>query len=107
MTSDPRFAGWTEMAAHFGIAPQAVQHWAQRRDDFPAPLARLSMGPVYDLNAVIAWKRDHPPRKRGRPVGRVTACEHTDRRHKSLGLCDPCYWQLRVQRDRARKASTR
>lgn len=69
-------AGIAEIAEALGVARTTVStSWADRRDrtGFPEPLTVLSMGPVYDLNAVRAWYErwvsEPQPKKRGSRAG--------------------------------------
>lgn len=54
-TPDLELAGITELADAFGVNRTTVYGW-RRRPGFPAPLADLRAGPVFDLAAVRAWK---------------------------------------------------
>lgn len=56
----------TEIANYFGISRQLANRWAQR-DDFPAPVAHLSVGRVWELEDVIAWARTWEPAARRLP----------------------------------------
>jgi hypothetical protein len=51
------YAGVAEIAAHFMAGRSTVAGWVKNAADngMPAPLAILAAGPVYDLDAVIAW----------------------------------------------------
>jgi predicted DNA-binding transcriptional regulator AlpA len=49
-----RLAGIKEIAAYYDISPQLAYKWS-RRQDFPAPLARLAQGSVWDLAHVEQW----------------------------------------------------
>lgn len=48
-------AGATELGRVLGIRPNTVNAWRQRDNGFPAPLATLKCGAVWDVSAVIAW----------------------------------------------------
>lgn len=63
--------GAAEMAAAFKVSKAAVHAWIEY-EDFPAPVARLAMGRVYDADAVRRWKAGRP--KVGAPAhnGRQT-----------------------------------
>lgn len=56
--------GLAEVAALFGVSPQAVANWRRRRADFPRPYAELRMGPVWlgQRDELTAWaaRRDDP-----------------------------------------------
>lgn len=47
--------GLAEIAKLAGVSPQAVSNWQKRKDDFPAPLAQLASGAVWDGAVVRAW----------------------------------------------------
>ena len=53
----PNLAGVAEISARFGVPRTTVSMWDARRDTsgFPPPVVRLAAGPVYDLDAVVAW----------------------------------------------------
>jgi predicted DNA-binding transcriptional regulator AlpA len=63
--------GVAEIAVALGVSRQRAGVLAQR-EDFPAPVATLAMGTVWDTAAVTAWaavwtrRRDAAPRG-GRP----------------------------------------
>jgi prophage regulatory protein len=69
--------GAAEIGAMLGVSRQRAGVLAQR-PDFPAPLATLAMGTVWDTAAVTAWaaawtrRRDAAPRG-GRPRKDVAA----------------------------------
>lgn len=52
-------AGVAEISQFFNVPRTTVSMWDARRETsgFPQPVERLSMGPVYDMKAVIAWHR--------------------------------------------------
>lgn len=54
----PVLAGITEIAEHFDVRGNVVGNWASRYDDFPAPVADLTMGRVWDLNDIVQWYND-------------------------------------------------
>lgn len=58
--------GITEIAMRLSVVPGTVRMWRTRHADFPAPMAELAMGPVWDWGAVLAWSRRLRPR--GRPA---------------------------------------
>jgi hypothetical protein len=49
------YAGIAEIAIAVEVSRSVVISWVARRKDFPAPLVRLRMGPVWDLNEVLPW----------------------------------------------------
>ncbi|MGH9177544.1 MAG: DNA-binding protein [Acidimicrobiales bacterium] len=50
--------GATEIAQRLGVArPQVVYSWRRRPLDFPAPVAKLSIGLVWAWPDVEAWAR--------------------------------------------------
>lgn len=56
-------AGVAEIADRLGVPRTTVSMWDYRRrtSGMPEPVVRLQMGPVYDLDAVLAWHsaREH------------------------------------------------
>ncbi|MER7166732.1 hypothetical protein ABT336_11805 [Micromonospora sp. NPDC000207] len=44
-----------DLAAALGVRNSAINNWANRYPDFPAPLRVLSTGPVWSLQQVRAW----------------------------------------------------
>ncbi|RCG19028.1 hypothetical protein DQ384_38510 [Sphaerisporangium album] len=72
----PELVGYTEIAALLGhmkgkpLSRQRARELAEEHDDFPAPVARLSMGPVFTLASVLEFGRNWEART-GRPrIGR-------------------------------------
>lgn len=63
--TEPELGGVAEIAAEFGVPRTTVSMWDFRRETsgFPAPVAILAMGPVYDMAAVRAWHAAKPTRK--------------------------------------------
>jgi hypothetical protein len=51
--------GLAEIAAAYRISKTAAAKW-QHHADFPKPLARLAMGPVWDADEVRRWKAGRP-----------------------------------------------
>ena len=66
----PRLAGLAEAADVLGVSKRSAGQYA-KRSDFPAPLARLASGPVWDAVAIEAWGAEHGPFRRGRPAKRT------------------------------------
>lgn len=60
MAGDADLMGTAEIAALLGISRQRVLKLAQR-EDFPAPLAVLSMGKVWRGSKVRQWVHEHRP----------------------------------------------
>lgn len=55
----PVLVGVAEIAVDQDVARQTVSMWAARRhsNGFPEPIITLSMGPVYNLSEVRAWRK--------------------------------------------------
>lgn len=47
--------GLTEIADRCGVGRTAVWNWRNRHEDFPAPLADLECGPIFNWPQVSAW----------------------------------------------------
>src|SRR5689334_4821184 len=47
--------GLYEVAQVAGVTPQAVSNWVSRKPSFPAPLALLASGAVWDGSVIRAW----------------------------------------------------
>jgi len=59
--------GIRDIAELQGVAKNSAWRWT-RRDDFPAPAARVSGGiPVWQRADVEAWARENLPLREGRP----------------------------------------
>jgi chromosome partitioning protein len=56
---DYGMVGLAEIAQIAGVTPAAVSNWRARFADFPAPVASLRSGPVFDLIPVRRWLRNH------------------------------------------------
>lgn len=54
LDSGMELGGPLEIGERFGVSRVTVWNWSQR-DDFPAPVARLARGAVYDMREVQAW----------------------------------------------------
>lgn len=51
-----RLAGVHEVCQFAGVTRRGLANWReQERDAFPAPIARLAAGPVWDLRDVEKW----------------------------------------------------
>jgi predicted DNA-binding transcriptional regulator AlpA len=59
--------GVAEIAELLGVTSQRAGQIVRDHADFPAPIATLAAGRVWDLAAVKAWMADHPDRRSGRP----------------------------------------
>jgi hypothetical protein len=47
--------GVSEIARKAGVTTAAVSNWRARHNDFPAPIADLDSGPVFDEEQIDAW----------------------------------------------------
>jgi len=56
----------TEVAGILGVSRQRVYQLAHDYPDFPAPVAMLASGRVWDRAAIEAWTEGHPDRRPGR-----------------------------------------
>jgi prophage regulatory protein len=65
MTS--HLVGLSEIAAMLGVSRQRVGQLARDYDDFPAPVAELASGRIWERTSVEAWANAHPVRPPGRP----------------------------------------
>lgn len=59
LTRQAMIGGLAEVAGRFGATRQQAWNWTSRHPDFPAPLAELASGRVYDLPTVDAWAVAH------------------------------------------------
>ncbi len=66
MTS--HLVGLTEIAAMLGVSRQRAGQIVRDYDDFPAPVAELASGRIWETAAVRAWAEAHPDRRPGRPT---------------------------------------
>jgi len=48
-------AGAAEIGQVLGVQANTVNQWRSRYPDFPAPLATLSGGAIWDIREIIAW----------------------------------------------------
>lgn len=58
--------GLQEMAGYYAIRRQLAAKWTTR-SDFPAPLAELAQGRVWDAGEIKAWGDRHGRRQGGGP----------------------------------------
>ena len=66
MTS--HLVGLSEIAAMLGVSRQRASQIVRDYDDFPAPVAELASGRIWETAAVEAWAEAHPVRPPGRPA---------------------------------------
>ncbi len=66
MTS--HLVGLSEIAAMLGVSRQRAGQIVRDYDDFPAPVAELASGRIWETAAVEAWAEAHPVRPPGRPT---------------------------------------
>lgn len=59
--------GLSEVAEIIRVSRQRALQLVRDYADFPAPLAELAAGRVWDRAAVEAWASAHPERRPGRP----------------------------------------
>ena len=56
MSDEIELGGVAEIHKEFGVARSTISMWSSRRvAGFPAPLARLDSGPVYDMAEIRKW----------------------------------------------------
>lgn len=58
--------GLSEIALMLGVTRQRASQLVRDYDDFPAPVAELAAGRVWETAAVGAWAKAHPERPPGR-----------------------------------------
>ena len=75
MTS--HLVGLTEIAAMLGVSRQRASQIVRDYDDFPAPVAELASGRIWETAAVRAWAEAHPVRPPGRPAADPSSREQT------------------------------
>ncbi|MFD8668986.1 serine/threonine-protein kinase [Streptomyces microflavus] len=63
----PRLGGVAEVAAELGVSRQQVAKLRQSAD-LPAPVAKLSVGDVWDLDVIKRWTNSGLRRSAGRPA---------------------------------------
>ncbi|MEV4072011.1 hypothetical protein [Nonomuraea fuscirosea] len=59
--------GYAEIASLLQVSRQRVRELAETRTDFPAPIARLAMGPVFTLQSIQDFLDKWDRRRVGRP----------------------------------------
>jgi len=59
MANEQELIGLAEVGELAGVSPQAVANWRSRFSDFPAPVAELRAGPVFDRYQIKRWLRRH------------------------------------------------
>jgi predicted DNA-binding transcriptional regulator AlpA len=62
-----RLAGFKEVTGLLGVSTRTATRYTSL-PDFPKPVARLAMGPIWDADEVAEWGRRHGPVRRGRPA---------------------------------------
>ncbi|MFD9944126.1 hypothetical protein ACFWYW_26095 [Nonomuraea sp. NPDC059023] len=62
-----QLVGYAEIASLLQVSRQRVRELAETRADFPAPIARLAMGPVFTLRSVQDFLDRWDRRRVGRP----------------------------------------
>jgi len=70
----PRLAGVSEVADYLSITPSALAD-RRRRFDFPAPIAILRCGPIWDMDEVEAYAE----RRRQDPYAAYRWCNQPGR----------------------------
>ena len=60
--------GLSEIATMLGVSRQRASQLVRDYDDFPAPVAELASGRIWETETVEAWANAHPVRPPGRPV---------------------------------------
>lgn len=70
----PELLGLAEIADLYGVSKNSANAWT-RRHDFPQPITKLAMGPVWNRDQVVAWRRpvDQYEAKVTSPSGQVVA----------------------------------
>jgi hypothetical protein len=61
-----RLLGLAEIAENLKVSKRTALKYSQRAD-FPAPVAKLASGPVWDADSVERWADATLPLRRGRP----------------------------------------
>src|SRR2546426_11993391 len=55
MPTQSKLVGLAELAELLSATKQAISNWRNRWPDFPAPVADLRSGPIWDLDTVAEW----------------------------------------------------
>lgn len=58
MERESELLGLSEVAALLGVSKQVVANWRLRQEDFPAPIAELKSGPVWQLGQITTWAKE-------------------------------------------------
>jgi chromosome partitioning protein len=53
--AEEELVGVSEAADMLGVTRQTVANWRTRRPDFPAPIAELRSGPIWNRSKVLEW----------------------------------------------------
>ena len=69
MGAEQPLAGLAEVAALLGVSKRTASRYAAR-DDFPAPIAHLAMGPIWQTADIRLWAEAMPVNPPGRPPTR-------------------------------------
>ena len=67
-TMTSQLVGLSEIATMLGVSRQRVGQLVRDYEDFPAPVAELASGRIWETAAVEAWAKAHPVRPPGRPA---------------------------------------
>lgn len=67
----PELAGVAELSALLSVRRTTISQWhsRQHQNDFPNPVTELAMGPVWELDEVVAWYKRYTPLRNMRKVG--------------------------------------
>lgn len=84
----PDLVGLAEIAHAAGVTNAAVANWATRHADFPAPVAVLRCGSVWEWPTIAAWLTEHDM-----PVHEVAPPASRTRVRRTLeGMGKPFGW---------------
>ena len=70
-----RLVRLSEIATMLDVSRQRADQLVRDYEDFPAPVAELASGRIWETTAVDAWATAHPVRPPGRPVSRPSKGE--------------------------------
>ncbi len=70
--------GLAEIAEMLGVSRQRAGQLSREYPDFPAPVAELASGRVWERAGVEEWALRHPQRRPGRPALRTEAFRTTE-----------------------------